>query len=124
MKVLLFPASYAPVVGGLQTVAQSLAKNLRLRGHEVRVVTNRYPRSLRPHEEIDARAAVEVCAERGAGTMGDAKVTNLVAACRSYSENFDGVAAPMIYSSRGQVCARRSSSRSGRGRSRGSPKRG
>lgn len=53
MKVLLFPASYAPVVGGLQTVAQSLAKNLRLRGHEVRVVTNRYPRSLRPHEEID-----------------------------------------------------------------------
>jgi glycogen(starch) synthase len=46
MRFLLLPSSYPPVLGGLQTVAHTLARNLIQRGHDVQVVTNRYPRSL------------------------------------------------------------------------------
>lgn len=53
MRVLLIPASYAPVRGGLQTVARTLARSLKARGHEVRVITNRYPRKLAAHELLD-----------------------------------------------------------------------
>lgn len=53
MKILLLPASYAPVVGGVQTVTDNLAKQFIGRGHEVRVVTNRYPVGLPAKETID-----------------------------------------------------------------------
>jgi glycogen(starch) synthase len=53
MRILLLPASYAPVVGGLQTVAQALARSFKREGHEVRVVTNRYPVALPAKEIID-----------------------------------------------------------------------
>src|SRR5512144_2765478 len=53
MRVILFPASYAPVVGGLQTVVQSLAKYLKQEQHDLRVVTNRYPVSLPASECLD-----------------------------------------------------------------------
>ncbi len=53
MNVLLVSASYVPVLGGLQAVTHNLARQLMLRGHEVRVVTNRYPRSLPAEEVID-----------------------------------------------------------------------
>lgn len=53
MRILLFPASYAPIVGGLQTVAQTLARSFKEQGHEVSVITNRYPMSLPPKESID-----------------------------------------------------------------------
>ena len=49
---MLVPASYPPVLGGLQTVVQSLARHL-VSQHEVRVVTNRYPRSLLAHEVLE-----------------------------------------------------------------------
>ena len=45
------PASYPPVVGGLQSVVHALARNLAETGHEVCVVTNKYPRSL-PKKEV------------------------------------------------------------------------
>jgi glycosyltransferase involved in cell wall biosynthesis len=51
--VLLLSASYPPVLGGLQTAVHALARNLLARGHAVRVVTNRYPRSLPAGETID-----------------------------------------------------------------------
>jgi glycogen(starch) synthase len=47
------PSSYPPVLGGLQTVAHTLAQYLLRRGHEVQVVTNRYPRALPSREEVD-----------------------------------------------------------------------
>ena len=47
------PASYPPVVGGLQTVAHNLAKQLLKRGHEARIVTNRYPIDLPPREHVE-----------------------------------------------------------------------
>lgn len=53
MRILLLTSSYAPVLGGVQTVTQALARNLLAQGHEVRVVTNRYPRRLPGHEIID-----------------------------------------------------------------------
>ncbi len=53
MRVLLIPASYEPVRGGLQTVARTLARSLTARGHKVRVITNRYPRRLAAHEVLD-----------------------------------------------------------------------
>ncbi len=58
LKILLFPSSYAPVLGGLQTVAQALARNLSARGHSVRVVTKRYPRQL-PEREMVEGVSVE-----------------------------------------------------------------
>lgn len=53
MKVLLISASYSPVRGGLQTVARTLARSLKARGHDVLILTNKYPRNLAPSEMLD-----------------------------------------------------------------------
>ncbi|MFH1633730.1 MAG: glycosyltransferase family 4 protein [Chloroflexota bacterium] len=53
MRVLLIPSSYPPVLGGLQTVSHNLARGLTRLGHTVRVITNRYPRSLPAGEQMD-----------------------------------------------------------------------
>ena len=52
-KILIFSSSYNPVIGGVQTVTHNLAKQLLARGHEVRVVTNRYPIDLPSYETIE-----------------------------------------------------------------------
>lgn len=53
MRVLILTASYPPVLGGLQTVAHSLAMGLIAYGHQIQVVTQRWPRPLRGSEVID-----------------------------------------------------------------------
>ena len=53
MRILLVPNSYSPVLGGLQTVTHTLARHLIDQGHEIRVITNRYPRTLPPIETLD-----------------------------------------------------------------------
>ena len=53
MRVLFLPSSYPPVLGGVQTVVHNLARHLIGQGHEVRVVSNRYPRSLPVRELLD-----------------------------------------------------------------------
>jgi glycosyltransferase involved in cell wall biosynthesis len=53
MRILLFPACYLPVVGGLQTASHQLAQNFQKTGHTVRVATQRYPRSLPVWETLD-----------------------------------------------------------------------
>jgi len=53
MKVLLIVSSYAPNVGGLQNVTRQLARELNKRGHDVVVLTNRYPRTLAVREVFD-----------------------------------------------------------------------
>jgi glycosyltransferase involved in cell wall biosynthesis len=53
MRILLWTSSYPPVLGGLQTVVHALAVEFLKAGHEVRVITNRYPRSLPSKEVID-----------------------------------------------------------------------
>src|SRR5262245_1894571 len=52
MRILLVPSSYIPKVGGLETAAAQLSAELMRRGHEVTVVTNRYPRGLPAYEQI------------------------------------------------------------------------
>lgn len=56
-RVLLVASSYAPRVGGLETVTAELAGGLRERGHAVQVITSRYPRILPARETI---AGIEV----------------------------------------------------------------
>lgn len=53
MRILIAPHSYPPVLGGLQTVAHAVARQLLRRGHEVQVATNRYPRRLAPRDVQD-----------------------------------------------------------------------
>jgi glycogen synthase len=53
MRILMLSASYLPVLGGLQTAVHALARQFRARGHDVRVVTNRYPRRLPTSENTD-----------------------------------------------------------------------
>ena len=53
MRLLLISNTYAPVLGGVQTVTHNLAQHLLKSGHQVQVVTNRYPRSLSYEEILD-----------------------------------------------------------------------
>lgn len=53
LRILLFSSTYHPLVGGVETVTRRLAGELKDRGHEVCVITNRYPRSLPPYELVD-----------------------------------------------------------------------
>ncbi len=53
MRILLMPGSYAPVIGGLQTAVASLAEGLKKSGHDVRVLTQRYPRVLKRNERVN-----------------------------------------------------------------------
>ena len=53
MRILLIPSSYPPVLGGVQTVSHTVARHLIELGHQVQVVTSRYPRSLPADEVID-----------------------------------------------------------------------
>ncbi|HEV3310527.1 MAG TPA: glycosyltransferase family 4 protein [Chloroflexota bacterium] len=56
MRILLFSSTYPPLIGGVETVTHRLARELKDRGHDVTVVTNRYPRSLAGREVIDGIA--------------------------------------------------------------------
>lgn len=53
MRILLLSAAYAPRLGGLQTVVGALAGEWQKMGRDVHVVTQRYPRQLSAHEEIE-----------------------------------------------------------------------
>jgi len=53
VRILLFPASYYPVLGGLQTASHELARQFQKAGHTVRVATQRYPRRLAAKEVVD-----------------------------------------------------------------------
>jgi len=56
LRIVLFTASYAPRVGGLETAAAHLAREFQALDHHVTVVTNRYPRDLPRRERIDGVA--------------------------------------------------------------------
>ena len=53
MKILILTARYLPHRGGLESVVQHLAQEFSKQGHQVQIVTNRYPRSLPAVEIID-----------------------------------------------------------------------
>jgi glycogen synthase len=58
MRILLVTSRYLPHRGGLETVVSHVAQQYRRMGHEVLIVTSRYPRSL-PNSEIIAGLPVE-----------------------------------------------------------------
>lgn len=53
MKVIIWSASYLPVLGGVQTVTSNIASQLQKDGHEVLIWTKKYPRKLAAKEKID-----------------------------------------------------------------------
>ncbi|MCL4486519.1 MAG: glycosyltransferase family 4 protein [Chloroflexi bacterium] len=53
MRILLVVSGYRPQVGGLQSATAHLAVGLQRRGSRVSVLTQRFPRSMPPEEEID-----------------------------------------------------------------------
>ena len=53
MKIIIFPSSFLPVPGGVQEVALRLAKEFKEKGHDVAVITQRYPRNLKKSEHIE-----------------------------------------------------------------------
>jgi len=52
-RVLLAPSAYFPHVGGIEELTRQLALALRGRGHEVAVLSNLWPPTLRPYESLD-----------------------------------------------------------------------
>jgi len=53
VRILLFSSTYAPLIGGVETVTRRLSRELKERGHDVTVVTNRYPRTLAAEDSMD-----------------------------------------------------------------------
>jgi glycogen synthase len=53
MNIALFPSAFAPHFGGVEELSRQLALELRRQGHEVIVLTNRWPHDLPAEEQID-----------------------------------------------------------------------
>lgn len=53
MKILLIPAKYLPAIGGLEFAVQSMARELKRRGHSIHILTNRYALNLKSKEVVD-----------------------------------------------------------------------
>jgi glycosyltransferase involved in cell wall biosynthesis len=53
VRILIISARYLPHRGGLETVVYHLAQEFSRQGHTVRIVTNRYPRTLSARETVD-----------------------------------------------------------------------
>lgn len=53
MRVLIVTARYLPHRGGLETVVCEVSRQMRLGGHTVTIITNRYPHTLPEHDELD-----------------------------------------------------------------------
>jgi len=53
MKIIIFPSSYLPRIGGVEEVALGLAKEFKKAGHNVTVITQRYPRNFKKSEVIE-----------------------------------------------------------------------
>ena len=52
-NILIWSASYPPVLGGLQTITGSLAEGLRAQGNNITILTNRVPSKLSKFEFIN-----------------------------------------------------------------------
>jgi glycogen synthase len=68
VNILLFPSAYHPSLGGVEELSRQLAIQLARLGHEVKVVTNRWPRGLARREVIDGIEVLRPALRtRGAG---------------------------------------------------------
>ncbi len=53
LRVILAPSAYYPHVGGIEELTRQLALTLESRGHEVSVLTNRWPEGVVRNEALD-----------------------------------------------------------------------
>ena len=53
MKIALFPSAFHPSLGGVEELSRQLAHALTRRGHQVVILTNRWPRDLPAHENFE-----------------------------------------------------------------------
>lgn len=53
MRIVLAPSAYYPHVGGIEELTRQLALTLLSRGHDVSVLTNRWPAGVGRHEMLD-----------------------------------------------------------------------
>jgi glycogen(starch) synthase len=60
MKILLHASSFAPHQGGVEELCDQLARQLRSLGHEVSILTMRWPRDLPAHESVNATPVTRI----------------------------------------------------------------
>lgn len=60
MNVVLMPSSYPPNIGGVEEVTHGLARQLKRRGHDVLVITSRWPAGLSETENLDGVPVVRM----------------------------------------------------------------
>ena len=53
MKIALFPSAFHPNLGGVEELTRQLAHALKRRGHQIVIVTQRWPRDLPAYEEYE-----------------------------------------------------------------------
>jgi glycosyltransferase involved in cell wall biosynthesis len=53
MRIALFPSAFHPSLGGVEELTRQLGLELQRQGHDVIVITNRWPRDLPKRETID-----------------------------------------------------------------------
>jgi len=53
MRIALFPSAFHPHFGGVEELSRQLSHALKRGGHEVVVITNRWPRSLPAYEDFE-----------------------------------------------------------------------
>jgi glycogen(starch) synthase len=53
LRIILAPSAYYPHVGGIEELTRQLALTFKARGHEVSVLTNRWPEGVARHETLD-----------------------------------------------------------------------
>jgi glycosyltransferase involved in cell wall biosynthesis len=52
-SIIVWPSSFFPVIGGLQTATLEIAKYLKSNNWDVSIVSNRYPRNLSSKDEVE-----------------------------------------------------------------------
>jgi glycogen(starch) synthase len=53
LRIILAPSAYYPHAGGIEELTRQLALTLQSRGHEVSILTNRWPEGVAEHETLD-----------------------------------------------------------------------
>lgn len=60
MKIILLPSLYFPNIGGIEDFSKDLARNLILNGHQVLIITKKWPEDLKERDLIDGIEVLRV----------------------------------------------------------------
>jgi glycosyltransferase involved in cell wall biosynthesis len=53
MNIAIFPSAFYPSLGGVEELVRQLAHQLKRDGHKVMIATNRWPKSIPGHEDVE-----------------------------------------------------------------------